>query len=270
VQNRALLASGRLPTGRGESRWTHLVMASNDAVRAYVVQRADGADRNEPGPGVVRIFELDATTRTLQNTGNIPFWGRTAIVVGAPDGRALVRSFWSQGTVPPIDAPPAVRLVDGRTGATVIAATPSAAGARVGGARLLSDGRLTVVENRNSSYYLRVFSAMGTFEKEVALGNAASVRIEGQAAKDIIIISSVGEENAFGASFVKPWTMRTVDLTRGAVLHERPQLRAAGGAWGGIAAGSITPIVPCVDADRRLIRWNALTNAVEPIVWKKG
>jgi hypothetical protein len=267
ANNGALKASAKME--RKGRDYVRLHFASNDLVRVYTTHRAVAEGS---GDITIMIHELSVGERRFRQSGSIATWGRFSGVVPSSDGRtALVRTT-RQGTgnsTPPQTAPPMVQLVDASTGAVRFGIPPAVPDAKPSSAWLLEDGRLALIESRGGQLVLRMFTADGQSAGELPLGTGEVARIELEVPNGVLVAGMAARMESLGRGFTSQWRTLSIDTKKLAVMHSADHLRPVPDTWMGIGAGaSPETIIACLDADRRVVRWDALSGKVEPVVWQ--
>jgi hypothetical protein len=265
----ALKASAKMQ--RQGRDYVRLHFASNDLVRVYTTHRAvtDGF-----GDVTISIHELSVADRRFRQSGSIATWGRFSGVVPSSDGRTVLVRTTRQGQdalahPAPAGAPPMVQLVDASTGTMHFGVSPSLPDAKPSSAWLLEDGRIALIESRGDQLVLRMFAADGRPAGELPLGTGEVARIEFEVPDGVIVVGMTARMESLGRGFIAQWRTLSIDTKKLALLHASDHLRPVPDAWMGIGAGaSPHTTVACLDADKRIVRWDALTGKGEPVVWQ--
>ncbi|HVS29878.1 MAG TPA: ABC transporter permease, partial [Thermoanaerobaculia bacterium] len=199
--------------------------------------------------GVLKILELDATTRKLTETGSWTGSTPRIQVQANDDGSMLLVTTFGEDAAPPV-------LLDGRTGA--VRATLGVEKGNIFRTRFLRDGRVAAL-TEEPGRALRLFAPDGTLLSEVPISSAMRARIEGETAtgKLVLALSSVPYG---GDGSARRWDAAVVDLERGTISRREPSMQMVRSWWG------VDPRVPVPnatgeflikDAAGTLWRWNA-------------
>lgn len=260
---RRLLFASRV-VAKDDNHYRDLAFVSPDVVRVTAVRTT----QDEPAASKIHVVEIKVPTKTIGKALSIPAWGTSSRVVHVSNGRdMLVRTFRrSTGPEAPADAPAAIRVIDAGTGATRLSIAPSTPGARVGSTWLLKNGAIATLERRDKTQFLRLLSANGALEHEMQVGNAEFMRIDGELPNGALLLYARRPEDVkqFEAAQLLAADPRT------GWLQKRTGVKPVYSSYFGIGEGMLAQMeVPGTDANSRVVRWNPLTNAVTPIVWKK-
>ena len=165
-----------------EGGWWHPAFVTSDRIRVYAGQRQ-----------MLKIYEFDVTTKTLDMTGEMPVGARFT-----PDYlRALL--YWNR---------PALEVRDARTG-TVLTSIPG----HFVTATFLSDGRIATVEDS----VVRVFTSTGAPIREIPLQQKADRFFVTEAGPGLVAVAVRNPAENLDSTAI-------VDVNRGVVTHVEPGL----------------------------------------------
>jgi len=245
LASKALLASVRIPFGTGGQ----MFFVSDDVVRLYA-RTARGAS-GHPSPQEMRIYEFNAKTRQLVQTGTVNAVAVSMFIRVNGSGSTLVVNEYggADGSK--------VRLLDARTGEQhgVINSYASLS------VSPLRDGGVAFLASRGDSSFARIMDAHGSLVADIRLGarglfGGMSELVPGRTYV-AAVVRGMQHENGNG------WDLYVVDAQRGVVdrvEHNyalRAQMRGDDPRIPSTAAGEYI----IVDAQNTLWRWNALTGA---------
>jgi ABC-type transport system involved in multi-copper enzyme maturation permease subunit len=229
------LGSTRAPAG---DIWAMILsFASPDTLRLYTRDRGRDPLRNE---APFRIFEYSLASKTMRETGQIPFAGGM-FRLSDDHTRALTR--WTGGE--------SIELRDGRNGALLTTMTPHAP-SHFGNAMFLRDGRIVASEIGRDSAMVRVFGPDGTALRDITLGELSPAYVHVDIGGDRVIITARSRGQ-------REWSSAVVDLKQGKVLRVEPGLQSL--AYGSVRSGALL----CRTTSKELVAWDPITGAKRPL-----
>jgi hypothetical protein len=243
-----------MPHRRGGARG---FFVTPDVLRMFIIEKGRGPLDNNPI--TLRIFELDAATRRLTQTGEWSTTGAQLHVAVSANGATILTNRFGR-----IEGP-RVALLDGRTG-TLRASLPIGTGG-FQGSRLLSDGHIAVIRPAPQPA-LQIFAADGTHVRDVPLEGAFRGRIIGEMAGGEVIVGLDMTEQWEGAT-ARGWETAIVDLHTGRVTRRERDVVAPLHWWGTDLRTDVpnqTGEILVVDATGQLWRWHTATGEKKKLV----
>jgi hypothetical protein len=254
IDTQRLIASAPMPHRRGGARG---FFVTPDILRIFIIEKGKGPLDNNPI--TLRIFELDAATRRLTQTGEWSTTGAQMHVAVSADGATILTNRFGK-----IEGP-RLALLDGRTGAFRTSMPTGTGGFQ--GSRLLSDGHIAVIRPAPQPA-LQIFAADGTHVRDVPLEGAFRGRIIGEMADGKVIVGLDMTEQWEGAN-ARGWETAIVDLNTGRVTRREREVIAALHWWGTDPRTDVpnqTGEILVVDAAGQLWRWNTVTGEKKKLV----
>jgi ABC-type transport system involved in multi-copper enzyme maturation permease subunit len=150
-------------------------------------------------PGGVKIVELDARSRVLQDTGFIASPNFLMVYADSSAAHMLVRQAHEDR----------LTLNDARTGAVIRTLTN---GTQVKAARYLRDGRIAIVDGPDSAAVLHILAADGTLQRDIPLGAKRATRIVGDDGTRVVLNEGASDRG----------TLEAVNITSGVIEHRQP------------------------------------------------
>jgi hypothetical protein len=148
-------------------------------------------------PGGVKIVELDARSRVLQDTGFIASPNFLMVYADSSAAHMLVRQ-------PHEDR---LTLNDARTGAAIRTLTN---GTQVKAARYLRDGRIAIVDGPDSAAVLHILAADGTLQRDIPLGAKRATRIVGDDGTRVVLNQGASDGGMLEANIASRFATRSL------------------------------------------------------------
>ena len=246
LPSRTMMASVRIPFGtNGE-----MFFVSNDVVRLYA--RPDRGSNLQPVPQEIRIYEFNAKTRQLVQTGSVAAYAKSMFLRLSPDGStAIVNEYGAKGGT-------RLRFVDGRTGAeraTVEGDAPFSV-------TPLASGGAAFIASKDGSAFVRILDARVQLVREIPLGTRGSVGSVRELVPGQKYVASVLQGQSKDSS--RNRTLYVVDAQQGVidrVVHDA-RLRIPSRVDDPRVVGpNLSGEYVITDAANALWRWNALTGS---------
>jgi ABC-type transport system involved in multi-copper enzyme maturation permease subunit len=255
IDTQRLIASAPMPRRRGGARG---FFVTPDILRIFIVEK--GSAPTEDVPLTLRIFELNATTRQLTQTGSWSTTGAQLHVSASADGATILTNRFGK-----VEGP-RLALLDGRTG-TLRASLPAGTGGFLG-ARLLADGRVAVISPEPRQRALQIFTADGLHARDIPVGDAFRARIMSELAGGKLVVGLDMTEQWEGGS-ARGWETSVVDLNTGRVTRREREVVPALQWWGTDPRTDVpnqTGEILVADATGQLWRWNTATGEKKKLV----
>ena len=242
LPSKTQLASVRIPFGS----LAQMFFVSDDVIRLYA--RTPRGANGHPIPKEMRIYEFNAKTRQLVQTGSVNAVAVSMFVRVNDSGSALVVNEYGgpDGSK--------VRLLDGRTGqqrGVINSYAPFSVAA-------LRDGGVAFLASKGDTSFARVVDAHGSLVADIPLGakglGGMSEVVPGR--KYVAaVVRGMQQENGTG------WDLYVVDAQRGVVdrIEHNYALRTQRRGDDPRNPSTVAGEYIIVDAHNALWRWNALT-----------
>jgi ABC-type transport system involved in multi-copper enzyme maturation permease subunit len=243
LRSKTMMASVRIPFGQdGE-----MFFVSNDVVRFFA--RENRGSIRQPAPREIRIYEFNAKTRQLVQTGSVTANANGMVLRLSPDGStAIVSEYPGQGRGTRL------RIVDGRTGAeraviegyAPFSVTP------------LANGGVAFIASKDGSAFVRILDSHAQVVREISLGTQGWVGGVRELVPGQKYVANVLQHTG------KNWALYVIDAQRGIVerIENNAVLRTP---WRGDDPRTVGPSrsgeYVISDATNALWRWNALTGS---------
>ena len=229
LPSRRSLGSARAPAGPA---WAmSLAFVTADTLRIYV---------RDPPNSRFSIFEYSIATKTLRETGQFATARYAMLRFTGDQARALIRS--QRGD--------SLELRDARSGAILTTLAPHA-GARLGNAMFLRDGRIVASELGSNAAMLRLFASDGTALRDIGLRDLTAAYVRAITPDDRVIVTAHRSQQG--------WSAVVVDLNRGAILRLEPGLQPL--SYGSVRSGAVL----CMTTSKELVAWDLTSGAKRPI-----
>jgi hypothetical protein len=246
LPSKTMMASVRIPFGTdGE-----MFFVSNDVVRLYA--RPYRGSNLQPVPQEIRIYEFNAKTRQLVQTGSVTADAKSMFLRLSPDGStAIVNEYGGKGGT-------RLRFVDGRTGAeraTVKGYAPFSV-------IPLANGGAAFVASKNGPAFVQILDAHGQLVREIPLGTQGYVGGVRELVPGQKYVASVlqGQSKDSGRN----WSLYVIDAQRGVVErveHDAVLRTPSRGDDPRNVGPNRSGEYVISDAQNALWRWNALTGS---------
>jgi hypothetical protein len=222
------LASVRLP----DATLVRGSFITPDVVRLYLTV-----------PAGMKIVELDARSRVLQDTGFVAAPNFLMVYADSSAAHMLVRQSHEDR----------LTLNDARTGAAIRTLTN---GTQLKAARYLRDDRIAIVDGPDSAAVLHILAADGTLQRDIPLGAKRATRIVGDDGTRVVL-----NEGASNGGMLE-----AVTITSGVIEHRQPIRDSVSSGVFDIRP----PIEPLRDVfyagdEDRIIAWNPATGTQRSI-----
>jgi hypothetical protein len=205
------------------------------------------------GPQTLRIYELDVPSRRLQMTGQWSTVARVLSVSASPDGSVLA--------VGPLRGPDGkgLFLIDGRTAAVRWSSSDiTVAGFR--SVRVLTDGRVVVLEGHQQGRRMQVLGSDGTLRRSIELPGVMYGSIAGEAGGGKVVVAARYREGPERGP--KGWQTLVVDIDGGTIVRsERDAYVEAAWFWTDPRPPGKPKVEYLIADGNDLWRWNALSGA---------
>jgi ABC-type transport system involved in multi-copper enzyme maturation permease subunit len=255
IDTQRLIASAPMPRRRGGARG---FFVTPDVLRIFIIEK--GSAPTEDVPLTLRIFELNAVTRQLAQTGSWSTTGAQLHVSVSADGNTILTNRFGK-----IEGP-RLALLDGRTG-TLRTSLPAGTGGFLG-ARLLADGRVAVISPEPKARALQIFTADGEHARDIPIGEASRARIINEVAGGKVIVGIDMTERWEGAG-ARGWETAVIDLNAGGVTRREREIVPALQWWGTDPRTDVpnqTGEILVADAAGQIWRWNTVTGEKKKLV----